>query len=1355
MTRLFRLSVIFIAPLALLLAVAWAPSPVSAATLSGAPSPPAPPVNVSAVAGDAQAIVTWQRPMGPGPDHHPLVRSYTVTSVPGALTTTVPGFATRAIVTGLSNGTAYRFYVTATNTVGTSAPSASSAPVTPTAPTAPSAPVINGVLARDGAIEVSWSAPYTGAFGLRGYVITAYSGGSRVASVFEPPWVTEAVVGGLLNGTAYVFTVTAFNRIGQSPASLPSPAIAPRPATPPMSPASLQAFPGDREIQLGWSAPPDGGAVITHYTITVNPGGRTVWIPGDTTVAIIYGLADGTAYTVSVTAANEAGTSPPASAGPVTPQQRILPGAPGNPSAAAAGAGTVSLQWTPPVTSGTSRVRYYTVTASPGQQTVNSDSCGGAPIVCTATMAGLSTTKTYTFTVTATSRAGTGPASAATAPVTPDLVVRQAPVVLSPASVAALSEKRSDGTLLFEQPPAQVTSLRAGQLVQLSPSAADPTGFLGKVVSTGTQGGYFVVYTSPASLADVYSTYQSAMNIPFMAASVQPDVPGVQLARPMVDGKPLSGTAPPDGFSASLQDGSLVLDVSTDLLDGDSEGGDSTAPSLEPTASLDASLTLTPIFKFNDQNGFLKLTVGGTAVADASAKLGLELKAGDPFPLASIIGAGVPTPFGTVSPEITIALVLNTDGTVGVTFDANFTATASGTCMVRESLINSSGDGCTGHASAGGAEAHGALYGDMTAKAGFQFGAAVTLDYGLLTAGVTLTPAVELDVSTDEDPWWTVKVDVSLGVFSQVADITVFEDDSIIEQDFTVAHASGPFTGLFISPAVQSVPPGGSVSFVAGKVTGPVVTTDWSVIAGPGKITDGKYTAPRNFVGTAVIQAVFDGETARAGVVVRGMLPPVLDSGTRGLVDALVASWKPPAAGTTPPDDYEVTALKVVGPASAPGVVRTSVPGGITYAYLPNLPAGAEYEIFVTGIAGNVKAGTTSAVGTSAPRVTVLDRLPSELAGTGFNGDVAYEHATDRPDQLGTAGTGGAVVSGDGQYVFFYTEARSDLAPPQVFDAADESIYLAREDLTTGQIVLASIGTKGMPVTARPVEQTGGGDRDPGLTGALVTDLSGLVVGFTAGNGQSMVHNFATGQTWTVGSARSTAALSGLSDSGTVVTYVTFTSGAKPVATMYRQVQGHAPKRIGTCDCSAGVLPSMSGDGNLIAYVPPRVPATSPYAVYLYDAATGKNSNLFPVNTRDRQSLLSPVISHDGTRIAVQVAAPCPGSCQPGIAIKTLSGKGTSTTVTKADVRVPATAGITDIPVSLSDGGAALAYSLFNSATGASRFQVYRGAGSVIVPALSTTYPETAELIAAGSQIFYTLALRDTNYPGVFEWEFG
>jgi Fibronectin type III domain len=1352
MARLFRLLVIIALPLSLVLAVCQVASPVAALGSEQPPAKPGPPTNVSAVAENGRAFVTWQRPAG---GHG--ITSYVVTSVPGAKTATVHGGQRSAIVSGLTNGTPYRFYVTAKNHAGTSAPSASSEPVTPAVPTVPSAPVISGILARDSAIELDWSAPTAGTSGLRGYLITVYLGGSKVATEFEPPAATEAIVGGLTNGTAYVFTITAFNRIGASPASLPSPAIAPKPATAPMNPADLQAFPGNHEIQLSWMDPPDGGAVITHFTITLNPGDRTFAIPGNTTVVVLHRLRNGIAYKVSVTASNKAGTSPPATVGPLTPQERIVPGAPQNASASAAGAGVATLQWTPPVTTGTSDVRFYTVTASPGQETVKSGKCAGMPTVCTATMSGLSTTKAYTFTVTATSRAGTGPASAATTAVTPDLVMKQAPVVLSATSVATLSEKRSDGTLLFDQPTAQVTGLRTGQLVQLSPSAADPTGYLGQVTSTGTQGGYFAVYTSPATLADKYRDYQSAMNIPFLATSMKADVPGLHLEQPMVNGKPLSSTAPPDGFSAKILGDSLVLDMSADLLGGDSEEGDSAKPSLEPSGELDGMLTLQPILHFNDQNGFLKLTVGGMITADASAKLGVELKAGDPFPLAVVVGAPVVTEFGTVNPLLYIAAVLNTDGTVGVTFDTNFSAMATATCQIRESAFNSSGDGCKGHASATGSETHGSLYGDMDIKGGFQFGAGLTLDYGILTAGVTLTPEMELDVSTDENPWWSLKVDLDLGYFNDVADIPVFDDDDIVEHDFTLAHASGPFTGLFISPSVQSVPPGGSVTFVAGHVSGPVLTTDWKVIAGPGTVSDGRYTAPRNFTGTAVLEATFDGETARAAVEVRGMLPPVVDSGTRGLVDALVVSWKPPAANSTPPDDYEVTALKVTGPTSAPGIVRTTVPAPETYAYLPNLPAGTRYKIFVTGIAGNIRVGSASAPGTSAPTVIVLDRLPSELGGTGFNGDIATSDF--EPDKLGTAGTGGAVVSGDGQYAFFYTEGRSDLAPPAVFGTDNENTYLVRENLASKQIVLASIGANGKPVTARPAEQAGGTDHDPGLTGALVTNSTGTAVGFTTGSGQSLVYNFLTGKTFTVSSPKSTAALAGISTSTsgttTTVAYVTFTSGAKPIASLYRQTQGHAPKLIGTCDCTTSVLPSMSGNGNLIAYVPPPSSSTAPLSVWVYHANTGKSSNLFPVNTKDRQSLLSPVISFDGTRIAVEVAALCPGSCQPGIAIKTLTSKGTSTTITKADVHVRATTGITDVPVSLSNGGTALAYALFNSATGASRFQVFRGGGSVIVPALSTTYPETAQLPVAGSEVIYTLALRDTNYPGVFEWALG
>ncbi len=1309
---------------------------------------PGPPTNVSAVAGDARAWVIWRRPAD-----SQAITSYVVTSVPGARRATVPGWARRAAVAGLTNGTSYRFYVTAVNSAGTSAPSASSAPVTPTAPTVPSAPVISAVLARDQAIEVSWNQPETGAAGLRGYLVTAYSGGARVTSVFEPPSATEAVVGGLVNGTDYVFTVTAFNLIGQSPASLPSPAIAPVPATAPMSPADLQAFPGDGDILLAWSAPPDGGAVITNYTITVNPGDRTIWIPGNTTVALLRPLHNGTAYTLSVAATNEAGTSPAANAGPVTPQQRILPGAPQNASAAAAGAGMVSVQWTPPITSGTSHVRYYTVTASPGHKTVSSDQCGGAPVVCTATMRGLSKTKAYTFTVTATSWAGTGPASAATAAVTANLVVRQAPVVLSSASVAALTEQRSDGTLLFEQPPAQVTGLRAGQLVQINPTAAAPDGFLGRVESTGSQGGYFVVYTSPASLADEYSTYQAAMNIPFMAASMQAEMPGVQLARPTLAGTAMPASAQPDGFSVMLQGDTLVLTLATDFLGGDSEEAVGAVPSVEPTASIEAKVMLTPVFHFNDKNGFLSLTIGASAKVQDTLKLGVSLASQLVIPLARITGAPIETPVGPVRPELTLSAVMYTNGSVGLTYGANFTSSATATCKVRDDVFNSSGDSCTGHASASGTQTHTELYGEMDIKAGFQIAGALLLDFGIVTAGVTLDPLVEFSVDTTANPWWKVKLDLDLGVFQQIFDVTVFQDPDAVEFSLTVARASGAFPGVFISPPVQSVPPGGSVSFATDTAVGPVTTPDWSVVAGPGKVVGGRYTAPRDFAGTAVIQATYNGSVARAGVVVAGLLPPTIDSGTRGLVDALVVSWKPPPAISTPPDSYEVTALNIAGPSSAPAIVQVSVPAGVTYAYLPNLPAGATYQIHLTVIAGDIKVGATSAFSTSSPTVTVLDRLPSELAGTGFNGDIAS--VGFRPDQLGTAGDGGAVVSGDGLYAFFYTEGRSNLAPSQVFDPADESIYLVRETLPSGQVSLASFGTNRKPVNARPVEQTGGGDRAPGLTGALVASSSGTAVGYTSATGQSLVHNFVTGATSTVGLPHSTAIMAGLSESDTVVAYVTFASGSSSIATVYRQVLGHAPKRIGTCDCGSGMLPSMSGNGNLIAYVPPPASKTAPHAVYVYNATTGKSTNLFPVNTRNRQSLLSPVISPDGTRIAVQVAAPCPGSCVPGIAIKTLTSKGTSTTVTKADVHVRASAGITDFPVSLSDGGTALAYSLFNSATGASRFQVYRDGGSVIVPALSTTYPETAELTGSGSALFYTLALKDTNYPGVFEWAFG
>ena len=98
---------------------------------------PGAPTGATATAGNAQATVHWT---APATDGGSPITGYTVTSAPGAKTCTTTG-ATTCVVSGLTNGTAYTFTVTATNATGTSAPSMASSAVVPTAPVAPTPPV--------------------------------------------------------------------------------------------------------------------------------------------------------------------------------------------------------------------------------------------------------------------------------------------------------------------------------------------------------------------------------------------------------------------------------------------------------------------------------------------------------------------------------------------------------------------------------------------------------------------------------------------------------------------------------------------------------------------------------------------------------------------------------------------------------------------------------------------------------------------------------------------------------------------------------------------------------------------------------------------------------------------------------------------------------------------------------------------------------------------------------------------------------------------------------------------------------------------------------------------------------------
>jgi Fibronectin type III domain len=98
--------------------------PLVAGTVPGAPT------NVTAVAGNASATVSWTPPASNGGSP---ITNYTVTPYIGASAqtpTTVPN-VTSTSVTGLTNGTTYTFKVHATNGVGAGPDSAASNPVTP------------------------------------------------------------------------------------------------------------------------------------------------------------------------------------------------------------------------------------------------------------------------------------------------------------------------------------------------------------------------------------------------------------------------------------------------------------------------------------------------------------------------------------------------------------------------------------------------------------------------------------------------------------------------------------------------------------------------------------------------------------------------------------------------------------------------------------------------------------------------------------------------------------------------------------------------------------------------------------------------------------------------------------------------------------------------------------------------------------------------------------------------------------------------------------------------------------------------------------------------------------------------
>jgi len=196
--------------------------------------------------------------------------SYVVTASPGGATCTVIAPATDCSISPLTNGTAYTFSVTASNSTGTSA-AATSGSATPAAK--PDAPT--GVIAVRGNAQATVSltavtGTATGGPAISSYTITAYDANNNAVGTpcQTATGATSCVVTGLTNGTPYTFKATSNNGLFTSSASTASTAVIP--ATVPNAPTSVSAAVSTAgAATVSFTAPlVNGGAALTGFTVT-------------------------------------------------------------------------------------------------------------------------------------------------------------------------------------------------------------------------------------------------------------------------------------------------------------------------------------------------------------------------------------------------------------------------------------------------------------------------------------------------------------------------------------------------------------------------------------------------------------------------------------------------------------------------------------------------------------------------------------------------------------------------------------------------------------------------------------------------------------------------------------------------------------------------------------------------------------------------------------------------------------------------------------------------------------------------------------------------------------------------------
>lgn len=275
--------------------------------------PPYRPTNLTATPGENSVTLTWTAPsQGSSPikDYHIYYHDKPDNSLYSVHWIKFPdgeSTKTSVTVTGLKDGTYYKFRLAASNSqgLGYSARTSATAGI-------PETPTSLQATPGNAQVTLTWTAPnYGGGSAISDYIIQYRTGNNTFTEFADGKSTgTTATITGLSNGTSYEFKVATRNQVNTGNWST---SVYATPGTPTSS-TSFVATAKDKQVQLVWNVPPNGGSAITDYIVEYKETSGVQWIKFDDdtrldtdTIANVTGLTNGTSYSFRVAAVNSVG----------------------------------------------------------------------------------------------------------------------------------------------------------------------------------------------------------------------------------------------------------------------------------------------------------------------------------------------------------------------------------------------------------------------------------------------------------------------------------------------------------------------------------------------------------------------------------------------------------------------------------------------------------------------------------------------------------------------------------------------------------------------------------------------------------------------------------------------------------------------------------------------------------------------------------------------------------------------------------------------------------------------------------------------------------------------------------------